>query len=36
MHVAAYYFGLLKAHGLTVSHEAPAMHIAPEMQKGLR
>ena len=33
MHVAAYYFSLLQADGLTVAHEGPKMHVTPEMQK---
>jgi predicted lipopolysaccharide heptosyltransferase III len=33
MHVAAYYFSLLQAYGLTVAHEAPEMRVTPEMQK---
>ncbi len=34
MHVAAYYFSLLQAAGLTVAHETPEMHVAPESQKN--
>jgi predicted lipopolysaccharide heptosyltransferase III len=33
MHVAAYYFSLLQADGLTVARVTPEMHVAPEMQK---
>lgn len=34
MHVAAYYFSLLQATGVTVAHEVPEMHVAPECQKN--
>jgi len=32
-YVADYYFSLLQAHGLTVTHKAPEMQIIPDMQK---
>jgi predicted lipopolysaccharide heptosyltransferase III len=34
MHVAAYYFSLLQADGLTVAHEGPKMHVTPDIQKS--